>query len=66
MGDHTSAKNILQEFFNGIYQAQIDADGKQPFELARTHPYHYTCYNLFAVIVSTIPMNKCNDIDETA
>lgn len=30
---------------------QITATGEQPFEAARTHPYHYRAYNIAAMVV---------------
>jgi hypothetical protein len=35
--------------------AQINADGDQPLESARTRPYHYLAYTLAAMIVSVCP-----------
>ncbi|KAJ7092770.1 chondroitin AC/alginate lyase [Mycena belliarum] len=40
------------KFFNGIYQDQINSNGEQPFEAARTRPYHYRNYNLAAMITN--------------
>ncbi|KAG8908781.1 hypothetical protein FRB99_003019 [Tulasnella sp. 403] len=50
MNDFHGAKNLLQEFFDGIYKAQIDAKGEQPFEAERTRAYHYRAYNAGAII----------------
>ncbi|KAF9503545.1 hypothetical protein BS47DRAFT_1402298 [Hydnum rufescens UP504] len=52
VNDTTNARNTVQEFFSGLYQNQIDANGEQPFEASRTHPFHYRAYNLAAVITS--------------
>ena len=54
VGDNAGAKQILQEYFQGIYLNQIDANGEQPFEAIRTRPYHYRSYNLAAMIVSFV------------
>ncbi|QRV79293.1 alginate lyase [Ceratobasidium sp. AG-Ba] len=52
VGDNEGARATLQDFFTGVYQEQIDANGDQPKESARTHPYHYRGYNLCAIITS--------------
>ena len=69
-GDTNGAKNTTATYFAGIYMNQIDASGEQvssnvfqlmpmltclqPLEAVRTRPYHYRCYNLAAMIVSTL------------
>ncbi|CAE6474335.1 unnamed protein product [Rhizoctonia solani] len=50
VGDLEGAKATVQDYFTGIYMAQIDAKGDQPKESARTHPYHYRGYNLCGMI----------------
>ncbi|CAE6405612.1 unnamed protein product [Rhizoctonia solani] len=50
--DTAGAKKTIQEYFEGIYQGQISANGDQPLETARTRPYHYRAYNLAAMIVN--------------
>ncbi|KZP15847.1 chondroitin AC/alginate lyase [Athelia psychrophila] len=52
LNDTTAAKNSTQFYFDGLYQTQINSTGDQPREAARTHPYHYRCYNLAAMIVN--------------
>jgi len=52
LGDTTGAKNTTNEYFSGIYMNQIDANGEQPLEAARTRPYHYRSYNLAAMITN--------------
>lgn len=52
LGDLASAKNATLTYFNGLYMEQIQANGEQPLEAARTHPYHYRAYNLAAMIVN--------------
>ncbi|KAF8309087.1 chondroitin AC/alginate lyase [Clavulina sp. PMI_390] len=52
LGDEASAKATLEEYFNGIYQKQIAANGEQPMEASRTHPIHYRAYNLAGVITN--------------
>jgi len=52
VGDTTNAINTTQSYFSHQYLNQIDANGEQPLEAARTHPYHYRCYNLAAMIVN--------------
>lgn len=50
VGDYTAATATLNEFYQGIYQAQITKTGEQPFEAERTRGYHYRSYNAGAVI----------------
>jgi len=52
VNDTTNARNTIEQFFSGLYMNQIDANGEQPFEAARTHPFHYRAYNLAAIITS--------------
>ncbi|KAG8692131.1 hypothetical protein FRC09_011432 [Ceratobasidium sp. 395] len=52
VGDNEGAKATLQDYFTGVYMNQIDANGDQPEESARTHPYHYRGYNLCAAITN--------------
>jgi len=52
LDDKPAAKAVLQEYFNGIFQGQINATGEQPFEAVRTHPIHYRAYNLAAIITN--------------
>ncbi|CEL56846.1 hypothetical protein RSOLAG1IB_08124 [Rhizoctonia solani AG-1 IB] len=52
VGDIEGAKTTINEYFNGIYQDQIAANGDQPFETARTRPYHYRAYNIAAMVVN--------------
>jgi hypothetical protein len=41
----------LNNYFQGIYQNQIVANGDQPLESVRTRPFHYRAYNAAAIIV---------------
>ncbi|CAE6489063.1 unnamed protein product [Rhizoctonia solani] len=52
VGDLEGAKATINEYFNGIYQDQIAANGDQPLESDRTRPYHYRSYNIAAMIVN--------------
>ncbi|KAK7679627.1 hypothetical protein QCA50_017339 [Cerrena zonata] len=52
VGDNDGAKQTLDNFFTGIYQGQISANGDQPLESARTRPYHYRAYNLAAMLTN--------------
>lgn len=52
VGDNAGAKATIEEFFTGIYQDQISANGDQPLETDRTRPYHYRAYNLAALVVN--------------
>jgi hypothetical protein len=50
--DIKGANTTLGDYFSGIYMNQISANGEQPFEAARTRPFHYRCYNLNAMVVN--------------
>ncbi|KAH8824435.1 chondroitin AC/alginate lyase [Flagelloscypha sp. PMI_526] len=50
--DFDGAKKTLQEYFNGIYQNQVEANGEQPEEAKRTLPYHYRAYNGVAMSIN--------------
>ncbi|KAI0265334.1 chondroitin AC/alginate lyase [Gloeopeniophorella convolvens] len=50
--DLAGAKATLQKYFSTLYLNQIDANGEQPLEATRTHPYHYRNYNLAAMITN--------------
>ncbi|KAJ6491466.1 chondroitin AC/alginate lyase [Mycena vulgaris] len=52
VNDIPGSVNVSNAFFEGIYQGQINSTGDQPFEAARTHPYHYRNYNLAAMITN--------------
>ncbi|KAG8850446.1 hypothetical protein FRB96_009691 [Tulasnella sp. 330] len=51
VGDSTGATNTLHEYFDGIYQNQINVTGDQPFEAVRTRPFHYRAYALGGTLV---------------
>ncbi|KAF7972128.1 hypothetical protein HWV62_18852 [Athelia sp. TMB] len=51
-GDKTGALNTTTTYFNAQYMNQINANGEQPLEAARTRPYHYRCYNLAGMITN--------------
>jgi len=50
--DSAGARNVTDTYFNTIYRGQINANGEQPLEASRTHPYHYRAYNLAAMITN--------------
>ncbi|KAF8152909.1 chondroitin AC/alginate lyase [Crassisporium funariophilum] len=52
VNDLAGAKKVTNTFFNLQYLTQIDANGEQPLEAARTRPYHYRSYNLAAMITN--------------
>lgn len=52
-GNMDGAKTVLQNFFKGAYMDQVAQNGDQPFEAVRTRPYHYRCFNLEGLIVSS-------------
>lgn len=52
IGDKAAAQATINGYFSKQYLAQIDGNGEQPFEMVRTHPYHYRAYNLAAAIIN--------------
>ncbi|KAF8624700.1 hypothetical protein AX17_007031 [Amanita inopinata Kibby_2008] len=52
VNDIDGARNVTDTYFAKQYQEQIEANGEQPLEAARTRPYHYRAYNLAAMITN--------------
>jgi len=52
VGDTNAAINTTKSYFSKQYLSQINSTGEQSLEAVRTHPYHYRCYNLAAMIVN--------------
>ncbi|KZT74735.1 chondroitin AC/alginate lyase [Daedalea quercina L-15889] len=52
VGDTQGAITNLKNYFSNQFQDQIAASGEQPFEAARTRPFHYRCFNLEAMITN--------------
>ncbi|KAG8887843.1 hypothetical protein FRB98_008866 [Tulasnella sp. 332] len=50
VGNLTGATETLHEYFDGIYQNQINATGDQPLEAVRTLPFHYRAYNMGGIL----------------
>ncbi|KDR76943.1 hypothetical protein GALMADRAFT_119999 [Galerina marginata CBS 339.88] len=50
--DMAGAKESTDKYFDGLYLAQIAANGDQPLESSRTRPYHYRAYNLAGMITN--------------
>ncbi|KAH7097098.1 chondroitin AC/alginate lyase [Auriculariales sp. MPI-PUGE-AT-0066] len=48
LGWGNSAKSIVNTSMKTRINAQIEANGSQPDELARTRSFHYSCFNLVA------------------
>jgi hypothetical protein len=48
-GQDQLAKKVLAEFAPKRVATQINADGRQPHELARAQPWHYSIFNLRAL-----------------
>ncbi|KIJ51844.1 hypothetical protein M422DRAFT_776428 [Sphaerobolus stellatus SS14] len=64
VNDVAGAKSVTQTYFNTLYQNHIDKSGEQcyshnqPFEAARTRPYHYRAYNLAARLYTNAHIQK--------
>ncbi|KAF8802054.1 chondroitin AC/alginate lyase [Phlegmacium glaucopus] len=52
VNDLPGAKKVTDDYFNSQYLTQIEANGEQPLEAARTRPYHYRSYNIAAMITN--------------
>lgn len=52
LNQNDACATALEKFYNGIYLYQIDANGDQPLESARTRPYHYRAFNLMALVTN--------------
>lgn len=50
VGDEALAKQVIETHGRQRIASQIEPDGSQPHELARTRPYHYSRYNLKALM----------------
>jgi len=50
LGNRARAREILGKVGERRIARQIQADGKQPAELARARPFEYSCYNLDAFL----------------
>ena len=50
VGDETTAKDILDHFASKRLFKQIEPDGRQPLELARTNGFSYTVFNIIHMI----------------
>jgi hypothetical protein len=53
VGDYEGAGGTVNNFVQKTFPDQIARSGEQPFEAVRTRPFHYRCFNLEALIVST-------------
>ncbi|KAG2183506.1 hypothetical protein INT43_006512 [Umbelopsis isabellina] len=49
-GKTTMAKDVIQTYIDVDYSRQIDKDGGQSLELQRTHQFHFSNFNLEALI----------------
>ena len=49
-GNREAATQVIDRFCETRISPQVAADGSQPHELARTKPYHYSLFNLQAMI----------------
>lgn len=48
VGDSALARALIGESGRSRIASQIDAEGKQALEIARTRPFHYSVFNLDA------------------
>jgi hypothetical protein len=49
-GNREAARQVIDRFCETRISPQVEPDGSQPLELARTKPYHYSLFNLQAMI----------------
>ncbi|KAI0079578.1 chondroitin AC/alginate lyase [Panus rudis PR-1116 ss-1] len=52
LGDNKGALSTIRAYFKNQFQDQIAQSGEQPFEAARSRPYHYRAFNLEAMITN--------------
>ncbi|KAF7304136.1 Chondroitin AC/alginate lyase [Mycena indigotica] len=52
VGDNDGAAKTGRAYFDGEFKNQIAADGDQPLEATRTHPYHYRGFNIAGMITA--------------
>ncbi|KAJ7018921.1 chondroitin AC/alginate lyase [Mycena alexandri] len=50
--DTEGAVNWTQNYFTGIFLGQLAANGDQPTEASRTHPWHYRNFNIAGMITN--------------
>ncbi|KAJ7768903.1 alginate lyase-domain-containing protein, partial [Mycena metata] len=50
--DTEGAVNWTQNYFTGSFQGQLAANGDQPLEASRTHPWHYRNFNIAGMITN--------------
>ncbi|KAJ7433979.1 chondroitin AC/alginate lyase [Mycena latifolia] len=50
--DVPGAVNWTSNYFSKTYQGQIQANGDQPMEASRSHPYHYRNFNIAGMITN--------------
>jgi len=49
-GDRQTAREVTARFCDIRVERQVDTDGRMPHELARTRPFHYSVFNLQAMV----------------
>ncbi|KAJ6537220.1 chondroitin AC/alginate lyase [Mycena vulgaris] len=50
--DVAGAVNLTQTYFSSTYKGQVAANGDQPQEATRSHPYHYRNFNIAGMITN--------------
>ncbi len=60
LGKYDAAKKIMEEAKEKRIKVQIEDDGKQPLELARTKSWNYSCMNLSAFMHLALLAEKVN------
>ncbi|KAJ7184838.1 chondroitin AC/alginate lyase [Mycena filopes] len=50
--DTAGAVNWTQNYFSGAFQGQVAANGDQPMEASRTHPWHYRNFNIAGMVTN--------------
>ncbi|KAJ7290691.1 chondroitin AC/alginate lyase [Mycena rebaudengoi] len=52
VNDKAAAAKLTDAYFKGTFQGQVQANGDQPKEAGRTHPFHYRNFNIAGMIAN--------------